>query len=141
MARLVEQAKAAAQRGDIMLPPGQSAYDLYRSALAVDGNNMAARSGLQGLPAMVTAQFNQALGHGDLAKAGSLLGTLVDLSPGDAGQSDLRQRLASAWLDRAEQHLDSGDRPGAAQALDQARKLAPQHPRVQELSARLNAQS
>ncbi len=135
---LVQQAGAAAQRGDIMLPPGQSAYDLYRSALAIDGNDKAARDGLQNLPATVIRLFNQALQDGRLATAGDMLGNLADLSPGDPNQGQLRNRLAEAWLDRAEQQLDSGDRPGASQSLDRVRKLAPQHPRLAELTARLN---
>jgi tetratricopeptide (TPR) repeat protein len=139
VAALVQQAQAAAKRGDIMLPPGESAYDLYRSALAIDGNDVAARDGLQNLPATVVRLFEQALKDGRLATAGDMLGNLADLSPGDPNQSQLRNRLAEAWLDRAEQQLDSGDRPGASQSLDRVRKLAPQHPRLAELSARLNA--
>jgi len=138
VASLVQQAKEAAQRGDIMLPPGQSAYDLYRSALAIDGNDAAARNGLQNLPATVIRLFNQALQDGRLATAGDMLGNLADLSPGDPNHGQLRNRLAEAWLDRAEQQLDSGDRPGASQSLDRVRKLAPQHPRLAELTARLN---
>lgn len=137
---LVSQAKDAAQRGDIMLPPGASAYDLYRGALAIDGNNTAARDGLQNLPAVVVRLFNQALDDGRLATAGDMLGNLGDLAPGDPNQDQLRNRLATAWLDRAEQQLDTGDRPGAAQSLDRVRKLAPQHPRLPELTARLNSE-
>lgn len=139
LTRLVHQAEAAARRGDVMLPPGESAYDLYRRALAIDGNNEPARRGLQELPALVVQQFNQALANGDLQKAGDRLSDLGDLAPGEAGQAELRQRLASAWMDQAEARLSSGDRPGAAQALDHARKLAPGNPRVSNIASRLQA--
>lgn len=139
VARLVKQAQDAAGRGDIMLPPGESAYDLYRSALAIDGNNAAARAGLQGLASLVIARFNQDLAAGDLGKARDMLGNLSDLAPGDSNLGPMRQKLASAWLDRAEQQLDTGNRAGASQSLDQVRSIAPQHPRLQELSARLAA--
>jgi Flp pilus assembly protein TadD len=46
-------------------------------------------------------------------------------------------RLTSAWLDQAEQQLARGDRAGAAQALDRARRLAPGDSRLASLSARL----
>jgi tetratricopeptide (TPR) repeat protein len=137
VAALVQRAQAAAAQGEIMTPPGECAYDLYRSALAIDGNDPAARAGLQGLPSLVTRQFGQALSAGNLGRAGDLLDALDNLSPGDAGVAPLRQRLAGAWLDQAEHQLDSGDRGGAAQSLEQARKLAPNHPRVLELTARL----
>ena len=137
VAALVKRAQAAVAQGQIMSPPGDCAYDLYRSALAIDGNDAAARAGLQALPGIVTQQFGQALAGGNLGRAGDLLDALDNLSPGDASLAPLRQRLAGAWLDQAERQLDGGNRGGAAQALEQARKLAPDHPRVQELTARM----
>ncbi len=141
LASLLQRAENAAGRGDIMLPPGNSAYDLYRSALAIDGNNDTARKGLQELPSMEVSQFNQALANGQLVKAGEHLADLSDLAPGDAGQDQLRQRLSNAWLDQAEQDLARGDRGGAMQAVDHARKLTPELPRVQEFGARLQGGS
>ncbi|MFC5743785.1 hypothetical protein [Dyella tabacisoli] len=139
LARMLQRADVAAKRGQIMLPPGESAYDLYRSALAIDGNNETARRGLQELPNVVARQFNQSLASGNLAQAGNRLADLSDLAPGDVGQGELRQRLASAWMDQADQQIARGDRPGATQSLDSARKLAPDHPRLRELTARVQA--
>ncbi len=139
VARLVQRAQTATSNGNIMMPPGDSAYDLYRSALAIDGNNAAAQQGLQALPGQVEQQFNQDLASGKLGPANDMLANLADLAPGDAAQVALGNRLASAWLDQAEQQLSSGDRVGASQSLERARKLAPNHPRVLDLSARLQA--
>jgi tetratricopeptide (TPR) repeat protein len=139
IADLVRRAQAAASRGDIMLPPGNSAYDLYRNALVIDGGNAAALQGLQALPVQVEKQFNQALSNGNLAQASSMLDNLSELAPGEASQSALNDRLAGAWLDQAEQQLSSGDRIGATQSLDRARKLSPNQPRVLDLAARLQA--
>lgn len=139
VAQLVQRAEVATKNGNIMMPPGDSAYDLYRSALAIDGNNAAAMHGLQALPGQVEQQFNQALSAGRLGQADDMLANLAELAPGDAAQSALGDRLAAAWLDQAEQQLGRGDRVGASQSLDHARKLAPNHPRVQDLSARLQA--
>ncbi|WP_426688002.1 hypothetical protein [Rhodanobacter ginsengiterrae] len=137
VARLVQRAQVATSNGDIMMPPGDSAYDLYRSALAIDGNNQAALDGLQALPGKVRQQFEQALSAGKLSQAGDMLANLAELAPGDAAQAALGNRLASAWLDQAEQQLGRGDRIGAGQSLQRARKLAPASPRVQDLDARL----
>ncbi|MEW9572454.1 hypothetical protein ABQJ54_11895 [Rhodanobacter sp. Si-c] len=141
VSRLLEQAQAATQRGDIMLPPGNSAYDLYRNALAIDGDSAVAQQGLQSLPGVVEQLFNRALAAGDLPRAGQMLDNLADLAPGDAAQGIMSQRLASAWLDQADRQLAQGDRSGAAQSLEQARKLAPNHPRVLDLAARLQSGS
>jgi len=137
VARLVQRAQVATKNGDIMMPPGDSAYDLYRSALAIDGNNDAAMHGLQALPGQVEQQFNQALAAGKLKQADDMLANLAELAPGDAAQSALSGRLANAWLDQAEQQLARGDSVDAGQSLDHARKLAPNHPRVLDLTARL----
>jgi tetratricopeptide (TPR) repeat protein len=137
VAQLVQRAQVATKNGDIMLPPGDSAYDLYRSALAIDGNNEQALNGLQALPRQVEIQFNQALAAGKLVRADEMLANLAELAPGDAAQNGLGDRLASAWLDQAEQQLGRADYAGAGQSLDHARKLAPNHPRVIDLTARL----
>jgi tetratricopeptide (TPR) repeat protein len=137
LAGLLQRAQSALQRGDVMLPPGACAYDLYRSALAIDGNNAAALQGMQTLPAQVEREFKQALAHGQLASADAMLANLAELSPGDPAQTALGERLASAWLDQAEQQLANGDRVDAKRSLGYARKLAPTHPRVIDLGARL----
>jgi tetratricopeptide (TPR) repeat protein len=137
VARLVQRAREATRSGAIMMPPGDSAYDLYRSALAIDGNNAEALQGLQSLPAQVEQQFNQALTDGKLAAADDMLANLAELSPGDAAQGARSHRLASAWLDRAEQQLAQADSANAARSVDHARKLAPDDMRVQDLEARL----
>lgn len=139
VAELVRRAREAATRGQIMLPPGDSAYDLYRNALAIDGTNQAALHGLKDLPDLVVQQFNQALGTGKLDQADELLGALGDLAPGDATAGVLRGRLVEAWLDQAEAQLDRGDRANAAQSLYRARQLAPYQPRVRELTLRLQS--
>lgn len=137
LAGLLQRAQAAIARGDLMMPPGNCAYDLYRNALAIDGNNVAARQGLQSLPQVARQRFEQDLARGNLADADAMLDNLRDLAPGDAGQSGLRQRLASAWLDQAQQQLGQGNRAGAGNALDHARRLAPTDPRVQQITTQL----
>lgn len=137
VAQLVQRAREATRNGSIMMPPGDSAYDLYRSALAIDGNDVDALHGLQSLPAQVERQFNQALADGKLAAADDMLANLSQLSPGDAAQGTRSHRLASAWLDRAEQQLAQDDTTNATISVNRARKLAPDDLRVQDLLARL----
>lgn len=139
LARTIARADAAARAGNLMLPPGESAYDLYRQALALDGNNEAARRGLESLSGLAVNQFNQALSSGNLAAANDRLADLADLSPGNTNQGELRLRLAGAWMDQAEQDLQNGDRANAARALENARKLAPGNPRLATLMARLSS--
>jgi tetratricopeptide (TPR) repeat protein len=139
VADLVRRAQAAAARGDIMDPPGESAYDLYRNALAVDGNDPAARAGLQGLPGQVEKQMQQAVASGNVKRAEDLYATMSDLAPGDASQGEMRQRLGSAWIDRALERSAAGDRQEAQQSLERARHYVPNDPRLQGASQRVAA--
>lgn len=137
VARLVARAESAARKGDIMLPPGDSAYDLYRSALAIDGNDPRARAGLQALPQITHGQFRKALGDGNLAHAGDMLETLEQLDPGDQAAAGMRHQLGSAWLDRADHDAELGRAAAARTALQQAQQLVPQDPRIAEVEARI----
>jgi tetratricopeptide (TPR) repeat protein len=137
VADLVRRAQSAASRGDIMDPPGDSAYDLYRNALAIDGNDPAARAGLQGLPMLVEKLMQQAVASGNAKRAEDLYATMSDLAPGDASQGDMRHRLGSAWIDDALKRAAGGDRQGAFQSLDRARRYAPDDPRLQSAYERI----
>ncbi|WP_285404433.1 hypothetical protein [Luteibacter sp. ME-Dv--P-043b] len=137
VAALVRRAQAATSRGDIMDPPGDSAYDLYRNALSIDGNDPTARAGLQGLPAQVEKQMQQAVASGNVKRAEDLYATMSDLAPGDAAQGEMRHRLGSALIDNALQRSSAGDRQGAFQALDHARRYVPDDPRLQSAYERI----
>ncbi|TDR43074.1 serine/threonine protein kinase [Tahibacter aquaticus] len=120
----------AAQAGNLIMPPGTSAYDKYRAVLALDGSNAQAQAGLQALPQIARDQFNQALGEQKLARARDMIDTLEQLSPSDAALTTLRARLAEALLDEAERRV-AENRPGEARrALDAARGLSPANPRL-----------
>jgi tetratricopeptide (TPR) repeat protein len=135
--RLVARADAAARKGDIMLPPGDCAYDLYRAALGIDGDNVQAQAGLRALPQITRAQFTQALASDDLNRAHDMLATLEQLDPGDPSADAMRHRLGSAWLDRAEHDASLGHSAAARTALEEARQLVPEDPRIGQLGARI----
>ena len=138
LARLVARAQVAARKGDIMLPPGNSAYDLYRSALGIDGNNAEAQAGLRALPQITRAQFQRALREDNLDHAHDMLATLEQLDPGDPAAATLRHRLGSAWLDRADHYVGLGELAAARAALREAQHLVPGDPRISEVDARIH---
>ncbi|MBS0382805.1 MAG: hypothetical protein JSR56_10250 [Proteobacteria bacterium] len=138
IARLVARARAAARKGDIMLPPGDSAYDLYRAALGIDGNDADAQAGLRALPQVTRGQFDQALRDGNLEHANDMLATLEQLDPGDPVAGMMRHRLGSAWLDRADHDVMLGRTAAARTAIQEAQQLVPQDPRISEVDARIH---
>lgn len=137
VARMVRQADAAARAGELMLPPGDSAYDLYRAALAIDGNNAAAQAGLHALPKIARELFGRALHGGKLDHAGDLLSTLAELSPGDPALGGMGHSLGGAWVARASILADQGRYDDARRALDEARRLTPDDPRINEVDNRI----
>lgn len=137
VARLVRQANAATHKGELMLPPGDSAYDLYRAALAIDGDNAQAQAGLHSLPRAARQLFARAMHDGRLDHAGDLLSTLAELSPGDPALSPMQQDLGGAWLDRARRSADQGRYDDARRALDEARRLMPGDPRIDDVDNRI----
>lgn len=139
--RLVARADAAARKGDIMLPPGDCAYDLYRAALGIDGDNVQAQAGLRALPQITRAQFTQALASNSLNKAHDMLATLEQLDPGDPAADAMRHRLGSAWLDRAEHDASLGHSAAARTALQEARQLVPEDPRIGEVDAQIRREN
>jgi tetratricopeptide (TPR) repeat protein len=137
VARLVARAKSAARKGDIMLPPGDSAYDLYRAALGIDGDNDEAQAGLRALPEVTRAQFDQAVREDNLDHAHDMLATLEQLDPADPATPAMRHRLGSAWLDRADHYVGLGELAAARTALQEAQRLVPQDPRLSQVDARI----
>lgn len=135
--QLVARAQIAARKGDIMLPPGNSAYDLYRAALGIDGNDPDAQAGLRALPEVTRAQFRQALHQDNLDHAYDMLATLEQLDPGDPATPSMRHDLGSAWLDRADHYVGLGEVGAARAALREAQRLVPEDPRISAVDARI----
>jgi hypothetical protein len=141
VAALVAAAQTAAQAGNLIVPPGDCAYDKYRAALALDGNNAAALAGLARLPARARELFDDALAQRQPFRARGLLDTVRQLAPGDPSLASLSRRLVDAFVDLAEQRTDAGLASDAARALEAARKLAPDDPRLAAIDARLRARA
>lgn len=137
--QLVAEANQAITAGNLIIPPGVSAYDKYRAALAIDGNNREALDGMAGLPARAKDLFGQALTDGTPQRARALLDTVRQISPSDPAISSMAERLANAFLDQAESRVREGRRADAARALDAARELNPVNPRLAPLDARIRS--
>ena len=136
---LVADAASAAAAGKLIIPPGDSAYDKYRAALAIDGNDRGALDGIARLPARAKELFAQALTDGAPQRAYALLDSVRQIAPDDAAIPVLIERLARAFLDQADARIGEGRRGDAARALDAARELSPNNPRIAPLDARVRA--
>lgn len=135
--KLVAEAAKAAAAGNLIIPPGDCAYDKYRAALAIDGNDKDALDGLARLPARAKELFAQAMTDGAPQRARALLDSVRQVAPDDVAIPALVERLARAFLDQADARIGEGRRADAARALDAARELSPNDPRLAPLEARV----
>jgi serine/threonine protein kinase len=136
---LLTEADAALAAGNLVVPPGDSAYDKYRAVLRIDGNNAKAFAGLGRIPAKAKELFEQALKANTPNRARIYLDAISDIDPGDASVGPLRERLANVFLDQAEARAGQGMRNDAERALTSARELSPNNPRLAGIGQKIQA--
>jgi serine/threonine-protein kinase PpkA len=137
IAQLLAEARRAAEAGDLLAPPGESAYDKYRAVRSIDPANAHARAGLAELPGLARQRFETALGANRLTTALGTVEALETLAPTDAALPDMRRRLARSLLGQAAERLGAGELKRAGDAFDQARELDPTNPELPAMQARL----
>lgn len=130
------EAERAARAGNLIVPPGQSAYDQVRAALAIDGHDPDALAALQRLPEQARTLFDRSLVDRTPYRARIMYETAQQLSARDDDLARMRQQLTGAFLDEAQRHIGDGRRAEALRALDAAGELDPAHPRLPALRSR-----
>ena len=137
IAQLLSEAKAAAAAGNLLAPPGDSAYDKYRAVRSLDPANADARAGVAALPALAQQRFEEAIGANRLTTARGTIEALATLVPTDAALPEMRRRLARSLLGQAAERLGAGELKRAQEAFDQARELDPTNSELPAMQARL----
>ncbi len=127
---LLAAAAAAEARGDLLTPPGASAYDKLRAASAIAPQDPAVAAMSERLLPAARDCFEQALRDNRLTSAGACLDTwrLLDsrnLDNDERAIRDAQRRLALRWIAVGDERLGAGDLPAAQHALDSARALDP----------------
>ncbi|KFN51414.1 hypothetical protein [Arenimonas composti] len=135
-ARLLRQAGEAMRRGDLIDPPGDSAWDRLRAAAAIapDDPSLAAATGEYDRRAR--ACFEDALASNRLSRAQACLDAMAARVPGE-GLADERRRLGNRWLAFAEERLGAGELALARRALVSAEQVDPGNPGLASMRERL----
>lgn len=133
----LQRARDAAQAGQFLMPPGESAYDLYRAVLARASGNAEARAGLAGLPDRAMRRFEDAMAGNRLSTARDALEAMSVIAPSDTRLAAARQRLARSYLAYASERLGAGEIDLATRAFNQARELDPANTELPSIQARL----
>ncbi len=135
---LIAEAEASIAAGRLLQPPGESAYDRLRAALALSPSDTRARRLMEELPAQARQRFDAALAASRPDAAWRYLEGLQVVAPGSAELPAMRQRLAGAYLGLANERLGRGELETARQALERAAELDPRSVEVPALRARID---
>lgn len=135
--QLLRDAAAAEARGDLLGPPGESAFDHLRTARALAPNDAAVRRASARLLPSARSCFENQLRGNRLALAQACLDARVQL--GDGNASEPRRRLALRWIAVGDERLGAGEVDVATRAHAAARALDPEVPGLDALGERLRA--
>jgi serine/threonine-protein kinase PpkA len=133
----LQAAQQALAAGRLVHPPGESAFDRFKAALAIDPANAAARDGIASIPAAARTNFDQAIATGRLGAARGYVEGLESVSPGDTALIEMKRRLARSLLGHADERLGAGELARARQAFEQASELDPTNVDLPAMRARL----
>lgn len=134
---LLDRARAAMRRGDLIEPPGEAAWDQLRSTAAIAPDDPGVRAALAEYDRRARACFEDELAGNRLARAQACLDArAVRARDADRLATD-RRRLADRWLAFAEERLGANELALARRALDAAQVLDPTHPGLALIAERL----
>jgi tetratricopeptide (TPR) repeat protein len=139
--RFLEQAAAAQVRGDLLTPPGDSAFDKLRAARAIAPGDPAVRRASARLLPTAQGCFEDELRGNNLGRARACLDAWIAIEGTGNALSRARRRLAQRWLAVGDERLGAGDVPGASAALASARAVDPATPGIDAFSQRLQTAS
>lgn len=139
--RLLAESAQARDRGDLLTPPGESAYDKLRSAQALAPADRRVKTALAELAGTSRSCFREALEDNRLIRAGACLDVLKALDEDSAAVGEGRRRLAQQWIALGDQRLSAGEIQGASDALAKARSLDPHAAGLSDFAERVRVAS
>lgn len=135
--QLLRQAAEAEARGDLLTPPGESAYDRLRAAQALAPDDAQVRGAIARLLPSARACFERTLSANNLGDARRCLAARDALGEAPRELAAAQRRLALRWLAIGDERLGGGRIGPAHAALAAARALDPATPGLAEFEQRL----
>lgn len=136
---LLADAAAAEARGDLLAPPGDSAFDKLRAARAIAPDDAAVRRASARLLPAARECYERELRGNNLGRADACLDAWQVLAGGGGAVAQARQRLAGRWLAFGDERLAAGELARARSALAAARANDPNAPGLDAFAQRLQA--
>ncbi|WP_222565175.1 hypothetical protein [Novilysobacter antarcticus] len=141
VSELLDAAATAEARGDLLSPPGDSAYDKLRIARAIAGDDPGVIAMTRRLRPAAHECFVTALRRNQLATAGGCLDAYALLEGEEHSVRASRRQLALRWIAVGDERLGAGDVQLARRALAMARSLDPSADGLEAFSRRLERAS
>ena len=139
--QLLAEAAAAEGRGNLLLPPGESAFDKVRAARAIAPEDRRVKAASARLVPAARSCFDKAMRENRLVSASACLDASRVLEPAARWLPAARSRLAQRWVAVGNERMGAGELDAARRALDAATALDPGVAGLVELSARLRQAS
>lgn len=136
---LLAQSAAAEARGDWLTPPGDSAFDALRAAMALAPRDARVVAAQARLVPRARDCVDAALRENRLRLARECLDAQVALGDSAPRVAEARRRLAARWVGLAEEHLRAGRVTPAREAVDEARALDARVPGLDAIDAQVTA--
>lgn len=136
---LLAQAEAARNRGDLLTPPGESAFDKLRAARTIAPQHPAMQRATQQLRDAAVQCFEQSLQSNHLTDATACLDARGQLGASPAALQKGRRELALRWIAYGDERLGAGELSNARRALAAARTLDSTTPGLIAFAERLRA--
>jgi hypothetical protein len=141
LAQLLADARQAEARGDLLTPPGDSAFDKLGSARAIAPMDPRVKAAAARLAPAAARCFREALSENRLVRAGACLDARRTLEGDNAAVREARRELAQRWIAMGDQRLGAGEVQGAQAALNAARALDPAAEGLRAFAERVRAAS
>lgn len=138
---LLEQARLAEWRGDLLSPPGDSAYDKLRAARALAPDDPDVRAATVRLLPVARECFERELRSNSLGRARVCLDARAALADDARALAQARRRLAQRWLAVGDERMAAGELASAQAALQSARDIDGSTPELAEFARRLRTAS
>lgn len=139
--RLLTESAQAEARGDLLTPPGESAFDKLRAARALAPDDVRVRNASGRLAVRASECHVEALHGNRLSAAGHCLDLRRALEGDTPAVRDARRELARRWIAMGDQRLGAGELGGARAALAAARELDPRAEGLSEFAERVRVAS
>lgn len=123
----LEGFQRALSAGDLLDPPGDSAYDQLRAAMAVDRADARVQAATGQLVSALRERVMRAARSGQLSDALNLMNDLRGIEGGNQSYNSVRSELSDLLIERARGAIQSRDVVTATQAVNALRRVHATH--------------